>query len=63
MTSVAGLMNFSPSPTSIYTPSAINNSSVTYNMNMGGNYVRSDTDIALIVAANQRAIRNATYGV
>jgi len=63
MDATNNLVNYQPTPTSSYTPSAINHNNVTYNMNMGGNVVRSDTDIALIVAANQRAIRNATYGV
>lgn len=62
-TAVNDLMNYQPTPTSVYTPSTINTHNITYNMNMGGNYVRDDIDIAMIVAANKRAIKQASYGV
>lgn len=62
-TAVNDLVNYQPTPTSSYTPSTINTNNVTYNMNMGGNVVRDDMDIALIIAANKQAIRQASYGV
>jgi len=61
-TAVNSLMNYQPTPTNAYAPSAISTNNITYNMNMGNNVVRDDTDIALIVAANKRAIKQASYG-
>lgn len=60
---VNDLVNYQPTPTSVYTPSTISTHNVTYNMNMGGNIVRDDMDIAMIVAANRRAVKRASYGV
>ena len=60
-TAVNSLMNYQPTPTNAYAPSAISTNNITYNMNMGNNVVRDDTDIALIVAANKRAIKQASY--
>ena len=57
------IMNFQPTPTSSYTPSAINNRNVSNTINMGGNVVRDDMDLALLRSDVQRTLRNATYGV
>lgn len=63
MGAATSLLDYNPTPTNSYRPSAISNSNVVYNMNMGNNTVRSEADLALITNANRRAIQHASYGV
>lgn len=57
------LTNHQPSPTSSYIPSSIRNTAVTNTYNMGGNVVRSDTDLAAIDTMIKKNLRIATFGV
>jgi hypothetical protein len=57
------MLNYTPTPTNSYTPSAITNNSVINNMYMGNNSVRSDMDIAIIENAVRQAIHRATYSM
>jgi len=60
---VDSLANYRPTPTASYTPSAINNSNVTYNMNMGGNTIQTPMDMALYENQMMRQLRHASNGV
>ena len=57
------LTNHQPSPTSSYIPSSIRNTAITNTYNMGGNVVRSDTDLAAIDTMIKKNLRIATFGV
>jgi hypothetical protein len=59
---IDSIINFRPTPTSVVSPSAISNHSVTNNINMGGNVVRDDMDLALIQNNLTRQLRQASYG-
>jgi hypothetical protein len=60
---MGNMLNYTPTPTSSYTPSAITNNSIINNMYMGNNTVRDDMDIAIVENAVKRAIRQASFGM
>lgn len=57
------IMNFQPTPTSAYVPSAISSTVQNNTFNMGGNVVRDDMDLAIINNNVVRTMKQATYGV
>jgi hypothetical protein len=57
------LTSYQPTPTSSYMPSSIRNTAINNTFNMGGNTVRSNTDLALMESMMRRNLRSASFGV
>jgi len=61
VSSINDLINYRPRPTSAYTPSIVHQTRTVYNVDMGGNIVRDNMDLALLQNSITKQLRRASY--